>query len=1040
MQRTPSIRLDGADRLPRVMCAAAAAVATHPLERKLLVCRRAGVGRELLRSLAVHGVPWANVEVATPRQLAQQLIATELAAEGIVVADEFEELALLDAAMDTVLTVGDSRLAELAEAAGLRRAVAASVRALRLAGIGPTALERARFRDEDKRQQIARILEAYEHCLRDAGRVDTAGLLARAAAALAVGSAQPDARTFVMPGQNLRGLNGALLQALIERGAMVLDADPVRGMARPAAWLEAATASPPTTALSSLHDVAGWSGATRASDDVELAVFAATSLTAELREVLRRVVAEGLRWDEVEIIATDTAAYGVALDGLARRLGIPVTHATGLPSSRTRPGRAAAAYLDWVEQGLPAELLRRMLERGDIAWRAADDAAAVSGTALARRLRALQVGRGRERYHETIRRRLHALEQPVRARDDAALHEERRQRERVELNALAALLEALLATVPAAGDPFTGTSPADIAGALLAALAFVPAADAVDRTVRARLVERLQRISRSMTRQTGLGAAVAIVAASTDDRVPAPEAEGAAPWVSAGGRLHFSDLEHGGYAARRATFVVGLDAARFPGGGGIDALLVDDDRRRLTGGQSIAALPTAADRIDELRYGFASLAARLRGRVTFSYAMWDAAEGRAAAPAAELLQAYRLLTGDAAADYEALHASTAPAASAIPRGSALLDADDVWFDALHSAGTLRRGVTTVCAAYPNLAAGVRAVVARRGETPSAYHGIITPRPQLDPRTGRQPVSATQLETLGTCAHRYLLRHVLRVRPPDTRDATLEQWLSPVERGSLMHTVYDRSMQRAIDDGVAYDDAAFEVLVLDTLDAVTAEWRAQVPPQGEALYELERSLLREDARAFVAMVREDAPRVIALERRFGDDGEPAVEVELPDGGTILLRGAIDRIDEIEDAALAIVDYKTGSAASFGAQRGPFNGGRRLQHVLYAAAAARLFDRSVARAEYHFPTRRSENQRHRYDTASLGDGLAVIVDLLELVRTGSFLPTNDPNDCRFCDYGDVCRRSVDAYGRVDSPLAEWSRESTFDAAALLQRIRR
>jgi ATP-dependent helicase/nuclease subunit B len=1035
---------DGADRLPRlprVMRAVAAAAAAHPLERKLLVCRRAGVGRELLRSLAVHGVPWVNVEVTTPRQLAQQLIATELAAEGVVVADEFEELALLDAAMDAVLTAGGSRLAELAEAAGLRRAVAASVRALRLAGIGPTALERARFRDEDKRQQIARILDEYEHRLRDAGRVDTAGLLARATAALAVGSTQPDARTFVMPGQNLRGLNGAMLMALVERGATVLDADPVRGMARPSAWLEPAAAAPPTTALSWLHDVAGWGGARSSADDVELSVFAATSVTAELREVLRRVVAAGLRWDEVEIIATDTAAYGVALDGVARRLGIPVTHATGLPSSRTRPGRAAAAYLEWIEQGLPAELLRRMLERGDIAWRAAgDDAAGVSGTALARRLRALQVGRGRERYHDTIRRRLHALEQPVRARDDAALHEERRQRERAELNALAALLDALLATVPAPADPLTGTSPADIAGALLAALEFVPAADAVDRTVRARLVERLHRMERSMTRQTALGAAVAIVAASIDDRVPAPEAEGAAPWVSAGGRLHFSDLEHGGYAARRATFVVGLDAARFPGGGGIDALLVDDDRRRLTGGQSIAALPTAADRIDELRYGFASLAARLRGRVTFSYAAWDAADGRAAAPAAELLQAYRVLTGDAAADYEALHASTAPAASAIPRGSALLDADDVWFDALHSAGTLRRGVTTVCAAYPNLDAGARAVAARLRETPSAFHGIIAPRPQLDPRTSRQPVSATQLETLGTCAHRYLLRHVLRVRPPETRDATLEQWLSPVERGSLMHSVYDRSMQRAMDDGVAYDDAAFESLVLDTLDSFSSEWVAKMPPPGEAVYELERSLLREDARAFVAMVREDAPRVIALERRFGEDGEPAVEIELPDGGTILLRGAIDRIDEIEDGALAVIDYKTGSAASFGAQRGPFNGGRRLQHVLYAAAAARLFGRSVARAEYHFPTRRSENQRHRYDTASLDDGRAVIVDLLELVRTGAFLPTNDPNDCRFCDYGDVCRRSVDAYGRVDSPLAEWSRESDFDAAALLQRIRR
>src|SRR5690606_32587822 len=278
------------------------------------------------------------------------------------------------------------------------------------------------------------------------------------------------------------------------------------------------------------------------------------------------------------------------------------------------------------------------------------------------------------------------------------------------------IVRPLLAATPAVPDRIAAehvaVAPADLARGLLALLEVVPADAPVDRTSRDRLQRRLERIERTVTRPATLAAAIAVLTSRLEDRVPAPESDGGSPWTSAGGHLHLSDLEHGGYAGRRATFIVGLDAARFPGGGGGDALLVDDDRRRLTAGQKTPGLPTAAERIEERRHAFAALVARLRGRVTFSYATWDAVEGRGVAPASELLQAYRLLSGDPAADYEALHGAVAPAASAVPRGSALLDTDDVWLNALAHNGTLRRGVVTVCGTYPHLMAGVHAWTTR----------------------------------------------------------------------------------------------------------------------------------------------------------------------------------------------------------------------------------------------------------------------------------------------------------------------------------------
>ncbi|MEX1182846.1 MAG: PD-(D/E)XK nuclease family protein [Gemmatimonadota bacterium] len=1030
----------------------AAVAIRHPYDRKLLVCRQPGHGRELLRALALDGVAWTNVEVTTPLRLAEDLALAGASSRGQRVADEFAELGMLDEAIDTVLAGADGRLAELSEGPGLRQAVASSVHALRMAGLSADDLERVRFRDEDKRVQIARIMAEYDRLLRTSNRADAAGILAEAIARLEAdpGLVERQGPVLIMPGQSMRGLTGRLLELLLAHGAVALAADPVIGMAVPPAVLHRQLEPHPTGALTWLHDPAA-----RPLHDADIAatgkepaidLFSATSVDAELREVLRRVIAAGLRWDEVEIVASDAAVYGIALDGLAQRLRIPITLSSGLPITRTRPGRAVAKYLEWVGLGLPAELLRQMLERGDLAAPAGD----ATGMALARRLRALRIGRGRYRYEAAFARAVseRAASQPTASREDGAIADERAA---AELAALAAVVRPLLDALPDAGGgeaETTRTSPAELARGVLVMLEQVPVRNAADAAAKERLRDRAERIANALPRDTTIDGAIAVLLARLTGTSPA---DGAGVSASAGGHLHLSGFGDGGYTGRRATFVVGLDAARFPGAGGGDALLVDDDRRRLTAGQRMPALPTAAERIDEKRFGLAALAARLRGRVTFSYATWNAVEGRALAPAPEMLQVHRLLSGNATADYEALHARLTPAASAVPRGAALLDGDDVWLHALSHdesgdvRGALRRGVTAVCSVYPNLAAGVGAWKARyRSPVPNAHLGMISPRPSLDLRedAGRV-VSATELQTLGSCPHRYLLRHVLHVRKPQHPQHAPDAWLSPVEKGRLMHELYDRTLRQAAATPVSIDADAFEALALDTLESLIAAELEVTTVPGAAILESECAGLREDARAFVAMVREDLGEagrsIVALERSFGHADEP-LELRLPDGSAIRLRGAIDRVDMLPDGRLVVIDYKTGGTLRYAGRSGAFDGGRRLQHALYAEAAERLFARTVARAEYHFPTRHSQNHRARYDRRVLRDGLAIVTDLLEMAALGWFIPTNAADDCRFCDYTATCRVRVDAYDKVESKLAEWSSGAESEPTELMRRIRR
>src|SRR5690606_40003881 len=86
-------------------------------------------------------------------------------------------------------------------------------------------------------------------------------------------------------------------------------------------------------------------------------------------------------------------------------------------------------------------------------------------------------------------------------------------------------------------------SPAGLARGARALLELSRAEHEVDRAARDRMLERLRRIETTLTRETTLRAALATLVEKLDDRVPAPETGGRAPWGSSGGRLHFTDID-----------------------------------------------------------------------------------------------------------------------------------------------------------------------------------------------------------------------------------------------------------------------------------------------------------------------------------------------------------------------------------------------------------------------------------------------------------------------------------------------------------------
>ncbi|HEX7120679.1 MAG TPA: PD-(D/E)XK nuclease family protein [Longimicrobiales bacterium] len=1012
---------------PRILIELAKASREDPVGRKLLICPRPAEGRELLHALALAGVPWAGWEATSIRQLAHDVVALDAAREGWRTADDFDVLALVDDAIDAVVERGEAGPFGTEAGAGYRDAIRRSIETLREAGLGPAEVRRAARPGDTKTAALAAVLEEVESRFERRRLLDRPALLRAAVDALAAERvALPSAALFLLPGHRLGGVAGRFLRLLVEKGgARLLPTDSVIGLEDPPGilWRAPKEATGP---LSRLHaPVDGERG-----PGVEL--FAAATPTDELREVLRRAISAGIPWDRIEIVACDARVYGAALDALARRLDIPVTYAAGLDVRRTRVGRAAEAYLRWISEGFPAEVLRRMLEAGDLA--APDDAADVSGMALARRLRRLHIGWGRERYLPAVDRALAGLRD---ARvvdedgdDDAA--REARSREERELRALRALLGGIVSATPAlparAGDDRARTSPAAVAAGLLAFLSWVPTGDVVENTARRVLTSRLERARETLTRETAWRAAVGILRSRIETSVSPSAVDGRlVPWTPTGGHLHLSDLTTGGLAGRPHVFVVGL-AAGIVSGGGVDPLLAEGDRARLNreSGAEVAPLPLAAERVAESRHRLAAMLARLRGRVTLSYSAWDATEGRAIAPAPELLQALRLREGDSSLAYEDLRARLGGLVGAVPRGDAHAEPADVWLRALATSdGGLRSGVAVVRAAHPGLDRGLIAVAERNGKEATAFDGKIDPRPELHPRHGDAVFSPSRLEALGTCPRRYFFRYVLGVRAVRDPEWDPESWLDPLDRGTLLHAVYERTLAEARAEGIEPDDDGFEPLALRVLAQEAERALARRPAPNDAVLAAERADLEADVRAFVDMIRRSRPDWVELELAFGP-GDREVEVVLP-GGPVRLAGRVDRVDRSPTGALRIVDYKTGSASRYRASR-PFEGGRRLQHILYSLAVERLLDAPVEAMEYHFPTVHGRNERVVYPRPAIADGPAVIETLLGIAADGHFLPTDDVGDCRYCDYQAVCRARTDDYGKTVCPGAAWAKSAS------------
>jgi ATP-dependent helicase/nuclease subunit B len=1030
----------------------------RPLDEKWLVAPTLRIGHQWVEAVARSGRAVVNVDVTTLRRSALDLAAPVLAERGVRLASDLECEALVDSACRALASEDGYLLSGDADP-GLARAVAAAVSALRAAGLSGGDLAPKRFEVERKGHEIAAVLEAYVGGLARHGLVDYADVCRMSAERVAADpSAFPEGLAILVPTDTEASpVEQALLDAVPAAAIIEL---PVDG---PPAGLP--DAGEPTDAAL-LRWIDSPADAPAPSGDGTASVFRAEGEVNEVREALRRCLAEGVPLDHVEFLHTDQETYvPLVYETLARMGyadagglgGLPATFAEGIPARYTRPGRALSAWAAWVRNGHPQSTLVRMLRAGLLSVPGGDGE--VPGfRELASVLRAVAIGSGADRYLPRLDEAIESAERASlrRARgstDDPEDEEARREnakRRDLALRALRELVAGLLELAPAS-DP-----EADVLRAGREFLQrFVRSGGEIDSFARDRLVENIAEVLAVLDELEG--ALPSAAAGSWEWLAALPRSTRVGGSGPRPGCLHVAHVLSGGHSGRPRTFIVGVDDARFPGAGLQDPVLLDDERDRLARG----ALPTASGKLAERMRAFARTLARLRGRVTLSYSCRSIVDDREAFASPVLVSAYRILSGEPGGDQAGLEEwAGRPVSFAPAREDLALDEAEWWLWRGCAGERVENADDLVRELHKNLGFGAEAARRRADLEFTVYDGRVPEAGrELDPAAeGGSVVSASRLETVGRCPRAYFFRYALRIEPPDDLDADPEVWLDGLARGSLLHAVFREFMAELVAKGVDPSRARHEARLAEILDAHIMKLRDESPPPTEGVFMRECADLREAAAIFLAEEEEHCrkSRPAYLEASVGlpsdgegtpiDTAEP-VSVELPGGRSIRVRGRLDRIDRVspadsegscEDELFAIWDYKTGSTFGY-RDDDPFRQGRNVQHAVYLEIAEAVLRKKVSPSArvalfgYFFPGAKGQGERMTYTPSELARGREVITLLCDTVAGGAFAASDDSGDCRYCDYAPIC-------GQTDPEAERSRRKLEHDGNAELAPFRR
>ncbi len=303
----------------------------------------------------------------------------------------------------------------------------------------------------------------------------------------------------------------------------------------------------------------------------------------------------------------------------------------------------------------------------------------------------------------------------------------------------------------------------------------------------------------------------------------------------------------------------------------------------------------------------------------------------------------------------------------------------------------------------------------------------------------RPISASALQILLGCPHRFLLERILHWREPPQRPTT--DAVEPITYGHLFHAICE-TLLREVGPQLCCKDGSIEwwvrraeAIADEALDRLLERY----PLRGSEARTRERERLFAQLASFVRDEWDRPAReFVAAELPFG----PPQAIALPTGARpLFVRGAIDRVDRLPDGTLSVRDIKTGRVRDLAEEE--VNAVRDLQIGVYAAVVEAMPGETgrVSEAVYVHPSAAREPER-AFRGAQL-EGLAKHTRAWlrvgeMLLERGAFVRTPDVEDCRNCPFVPHC--GAGAQARSERKLAALPQADDLGAFLAMKRERK
>jgi hypothetical protein len=998
---------------------------------KILICPSFGTGSQILESFSMAKNNWINFKVRTIQSMAADLAEEEICERNLKKISMTETVFLIDRIFTESAELGQFKYFEKHTLnTGIISAISSSLMELKFAGIGHLQIEDRCFINQNKAKDLRQIYSKYEAALKENALIDAADLIVMATGLFQETTGKR--KYIALVRHDYKKIEKTFLTACCGSDLIVVDDEKAFNFAKPKNRLMATDIpgiSDNSTGNSCINTLDPTTTAQHRVVNAEIELFCAQNYRDEIYAILSRLVSTNTAVDDAQIIYTRSVPYLDIIHNLCRRLNIPVTFSAGLPGEKSSCGKALKGFLLWIKEDFPELHLRNMFKYGLLKinyGRAENDTFGtgsgfkINGFSFAHALRESKIGWGRQRYIPVLEKSI----ADIKIKLETGRKNTDYCRDRIRLlENLKEYVSKLLYIIPEINNgkvDFTG-----FCNCCLAFLSdFVSAKNENEASFLSNFKERLKTLELVTGNEVFVEEALQKVFLLIKD----------ARFLSSGpkpGSLFVSDLAGGGLSGRNSIYIVGMDDNKFPGSEIQDPILLDEEREKTS-----SCLSLSKGSLKEKLYDFTTMLAAVRGKVTFSFSVFDLKAEKNLFASSELLQIYRLKTGRPGADYDELLKYLGQ-----PEGYGQdhdnyppVDKNYLWLSKLLSSGRLKDARDSILNIYPGLKNGIEALSRRSTSALTCFDGFIGSddgrfAEKLDPRkNGSFVLSCTGIEMYAKSPFAFFLAHVLGVKRPEEikKDPTL--WLDSKNKGSLLHEVFQDFTDQMINSAGSpdgYPDTEKQGKIMDRiLQSVIEKYRQEIPFPGISVFNSEILQLKKDTDIFIE-VNDKLGNPYLAEFEFGCNGKAPVRISVGKDlnkkeSYIHLAGRVDRVDFDlgRTNEYHVWDYKTGS--SYGYEEDGFvSKGSQLQHVLYAKVIEEFLknkdpDIRVTKCGYIFPTRKGRDSGKgcimERDPGKEQVWQAALNCILDLISAGVFIFSEEINP-PFSDDDDIFGSSAD-----------------------------